>query len=328
MTELLTGEDQVDGTRGHRYLYMDVGMEDHQTLPAPDASARGKAAEEESARRTGEDLPEDSISSEEGIFTDRENDAPRDCARHTCPLVTGDSTSCDGESIRQEDISPPTLHKQTGQVRSEVLPHTDPLRPADHTQVTSGLGKVEASSYKDLDNGSSMDRRPHAVTRIKEEPLSEDEEHVSEADMLAPMECSQRTRVKDEPVSWCEGDCEHAGLYTHHGRSILAHVKAESSSGMGTPRRWPCLECGKTLSSRSNLFVHQRSHARKKPFTCAECGKGFSSRGYLVIHRRNHTGERPFACSECRESYAARSQLLRHQTKLHVVTMTSGDWLL
>ncbi|KAM5125720.1 uncharacterized protein ACMZJ9_022001 [Mantella aurantiaca] len=312
---------------GHKDLYKDVMMEDLYTLPAPDVSALGKDVGEELAWREDEDLSdvhnlEDSISSEEGIFTDTENDTSRDCAQYTCRVTMEGSTSCD-EGIRpQEDVSPPSPDKQTssGQVRSELLPEPalprlDTLRPTENAQLTSSDNETEPNLYKDLaiDNVAPTDRRSYTTTHIKEEPLSDEEDHFPESGVLLPMDCSS-TR-KDEPESWDEGDFLNTGLYTHHGQYISAHIKMESGSNVR--KRWPCFECGKTLSTRSNLFVHQRSHVRKKPFMCNECGKGFSSRGYLVIHRRNHTGERPFACSECGESYTAKSQLLRHQTKLH-----------
>ncbi|XP_040177435.1 zinc finger protein 585A-like isoform X2 [Rana temporaria] len=263
---------------------------------------------------------EDSTSSEEGIFTDTENDTSRDCARYSCRILAEDS----GEERRlpQEDILPQT---SSGLAKSELppnqeagLPCRDTVTPTDPTPVTSSRVKAEPNLYKDLDIDSpaSADRRPYTPPHIKEEPLSDEEGHIPESDLSDPMDCSRRSSIREE--SWDEGDFPNSGLYTHHGQYISAHIKTESASGGNNLRkRWPCFECGKTLSTRSNLFVHQRSHVRKKPFACAECGKGFSSRGYLAIHRRNHTGERPFACSECGESYTAKSQLLRHQTKLH-----------
>lgn len=57
-----------------------------------------------------------------------------------------------------------------------------------------------------------------------------------------------------------------------------------------------CRESGKTLRSPST--AHQKTRARKTPYTCSECGKAFCRSAHLAQHRVVHTSAaRPSAGS-------------------------------
>ncbi|KAM4033763.1 uncharacterized protein ACNLHF_020577 isoform 1-T2 [Anomaloglossus baeobatrachus] len=98
-----------------------------------------------------------------------------------------------------------------------------------------------------------------------------------------------------------------------------------------------CGECGKCLSSRSDLIIHQRSHINeskctrvngrksinRKPipkphlngeeeFKCRICGLCFSNTTELVTHHQIHI-KKPYSCTICGRGFYSHSGLVTHQ---------------
>ncbi|XP_051510387.1 GDNF-inducible zinc finger protein 1-like [Myxocyprinus asiaticus] len=80
----------------------------------------------------------------------------------------------------------------------------------------------------------------------------------------------------------------------------------------GTDRHF-CHICGKALSSKTALTLHERTHSGHKPFKCNECGSSFSQSSALKTHQRIHTGEKPFACDLCDARFTQNHMLSYHR---------------
>ena len=79
-----------------------------------------------------------------------------------------------------------------------------------------------------------------------------------------------------------------------------------------------CALCQTVFITKSTLKQHEKQHKTPKLFTCTECGKLLSSKSNLLSHIKTHQ-KKTFQCTFCQLLYTSRAQLNEHMNtyKLH-----------
>lgn len=76
-------------------------------------------------------------------------------------------------------------------------------------------------------------------------------------------------------------------MYLHHLiPDHLPYIPAASQVHERNNLLHVCPDCGKALSSKTALVLHERTHTGTKPFQCSDCGARFTQNSALKMHRR------------------------------------------
>ncbi|XP_053430450.1 GDNF-inducible zinc finger protein 1 isoform X2 [Nycticebus coucang] len=150
--------------------------------------------------------------------------------------------------------------------------------------------------------------------------LKSHQRHVHSSERHFPCElCGKKFKrkkdVKRHVVQVHEGGGErHRCGQCGKGLSSKTALRLHERTHTGD-RPYAC-ECGAKFSQPSALKTHMRIHTGEKPFVCDECGARFTQNHMLIYHRRCHTGERPFMCETCGKSFASK-EYLKHHNRVH-----------
>ncbi|KAM3940549.1 uncharacterized protein RB166_000506 [Leptodactylus fuscus] len=290
---------------GHKDLYKEVMMEDHQPLTSPGRSSKRTTPE----RCPSPLLPQD------GQDTNLNNINAIDIKIKEDPYVSGDE-ECE-EDIATGNRPDVCTRSSEGHLIStdyKAEDHGIKKDPYEEHAITPDI----PSSLHSKDLSSNPDKQ--VLSSDSSETVKEKKSHQSDV-------VHQRTHTGEKPVSCLE----HGKCYTYNSM-LVTHQRTHTGEklflcslcGKGfvlksclvehhkTHKPYSCSECGKYFTQKTNLVIHQRNHTVKKTISCSECGKCYTCKSDLVKHQRTHTREKPYSCSECGKCFADKSVLDRH----------------
>jgi uncharacterized Zn-finger protein len=100
------------------------------------------------------------------------------------------------------------------------------------------------------------------------------------------------------------------------------HSGSGNSSRSYIPKRpWNVWRLGSRKTAGADSANNDSIPKDQIVYSCRSCPKSFSRREHLEIHERSHAKQKPFQCPDCSRAFARRDPLLRHQQRIHSVPL-------
>ncbi|XP_040278883.1 oocyte zinc finger protein XlCOF7.1-like isoform X3 [Bufo bufo] len=295
---------------GHKDLYKDFMIKDHQPLTSPDGSSR---------RNPPERCPNPLYSP--------------DCPQEKQNVLLDNEEIYGGKIIRQENLTSEAVNNEDLKRGSDSHLPVFPSNDVDDNSCQIGKTRTGQRMVKIFECGKPFKKNGSLSTHEKihedvnsstytecEKSFSKKSSlvthqriHTGEKQFSCP-ECGkcfttkshlighQKTHTREKPFS-----CPECEKCFRQKENLVSHQRSHTGE-----KPFSCPECGKCFIRKSHLVQHQITHKEKMPFMCSECGKCFSRKSNLLEHLRVHTGEKPYSCSECGKCFSHKSSLVVH----------------
>ncbi|XP_066458376.1 oocyte zinc finger protein XlCOF7.2-like [Eleutherodactylus coqui] len=357
MTELLTGEvpircqdvtiyfsmEEWEYIGGHRDLYKDAMMDDHQPLTSADGANKRNPLE-----RHPHLYPQDCLEEDPNVLENQQSEklinikielkdeAEKTDKRidHLYALIGGNSPERRPDPLYSQDclveeFNVPESHQQgedltaikmeqeewmTGDYlcKSEVEEEIPvDVTTENHSEVNVTLSindEVEDEDIPQLspgENGITLGVHPGLHTT----DLSYDDLNPELHSKYGNIFVCKTELITDDGRHTGEKSllCTTCGKLFNHKGNLAAHERIHTGE-----KPYSCSKCGKCFNQKSNLVTHERIHTGMK-YSCTECGKHLASKSYLRLHERIHKGEKQYSCSECGKCFASKLNLVTHE---------------